>query len=104
MLPNIPISSETDTFSQHAMGGVVASILFFAAKHAYQWHFAHWWQLPLALYFFVSGLGVTNELFELLTTKSGIIIIDSGDVWWDLLANTCGAGVAYLAYRWCRTT
>jgi hypothetical protein len=93
-LPNIPLTAETETFSQHATGGVVASILFFAAVRAYGWRFNQWWQLPVSLYFFVSGLGVANELFELLTTKTGLIIIDSSDVWWDLLANTVGAGIA----------
>lgn len=98
-VPNIPISAETDTFSQHAMGGVVAGVLFAFARRAYGWRFSAWWQPWLALYGFVSALGVLNELFELFTTKTGVIIIDSSDVWWDLLANTIGGVVAFAAFE-----
>jgi hypothetical protein len=105
-LPGIPISSEMETFSQHAAGGVAATILFWYFVRAYRWRFAYWWQEIAALYFFVGGLGVANELFELATTKSGLIVVDGGDVWWDLLANTCGAALAFLfvfALRYSRT-
>lgn len=98
-VPNIPVSSETDTFSQHAVGGVAAGVLFLFARKAYGWQFKEWWQPWLALYGFVSGLGVLNELFELITTKTGVIIIDGSDVWWDLLANTIGGAVAFAAYE-----
>lgn len=98
-VPNIPISNETSTFSQHAMGGVVAAVLFLAVSHAYQWRFGYWWQQIVCLYFFVSGLGVANELFELFATKSGIFWVESSDVWWDLLANTVGGIVAFGVYK-----
>jgi hypothetical protein len=94
-LPNIPVSDETTTFSQHATGGVLAAILFWYFARAYRWRFSYRWQEPLALYFFVGGLGVANELFELAVTKMGLIWIDGSDVWWDLLANTLGAALAF---------
>jgi hypothetical protein len=101
-VPAIPISNETDTFSQHLVrGGVVGGLLFWYAVYVYRVRFSRWWQEPLALFFFVSGLGVANELLELFVTKAGITNTDGSDVWWDLLANTCGAAltlaVVYLA-------
>lgn len=99
MVPNIPISPETDTFSQHAMGGVVAAVLFLFAERAYGWHFNEWWQPWAALFGFVSALGVLNELLELFTNHIGFTRIDGGDVWWDLLANTVGGVVAFASYQ-----
>lgn len=98
-VPNIPVSPETDTFSQHAMGGVVAGVLFLFACRAYGWRSSSWWQPWLVLYAFVSSLGVLNELFELFATKTELTIIDGSDVWWDLLANTIGGIVAFAAYE-----
>jgi hypothetical protein len=98
-VPNMPISEETDTFSQHAMGGVVAGVLFLFAQLAYGWRFAEWWQSWVALFAFVSALGVVNELFELFTNTIGLTNIDSGDVWWDLLANTIGGLALFAAYK-----
>lgn len=98
-VPNIPVSDQTDTFSQHAVGGIAATVLFLFAQRAYGWRFGEWWQPWLALFGFVSALGVCNELFEWFTTETGLIIIDSSDVWWDLVANTLGSIVAYGAYR-----
>lgn len=94
-VPNIPITSESTTFGQHAVGGAVATVLFLYVTRVYNLSFRYWWQPWLAVYFFASGLGVANELFELLVTASGYIWIDGSDVWWDLLANTVGALVAY---------
>ncbi|MGH7196837.1 MAG: hypothetical protein ACREGJ_03700 [Candidatus Saccharimonadales bacterium] len=94
-LPNVPISPETDTTTMHFTGGVVATILFLYVTRVYQIKFATWWLQVLALYFFVSGLGVLNELFELFLDKTGISPIEEGDEWWDLLANTVGGFVAY---------
>lgn len=94
-VPNIPISSETTTFGQHFMGGAVATALLLYVVKVYKVRYRYWWQPWLAVYFFASGLGVVNELFELLVTASGYMWIDGSDVWWDLLANTAGAWMAY---------
>lgn len=94
-LPNIPISPETDTFTMHSMGGVVAAILFVYVTKVYQVTFKFWWQPWLMLYFFVSGLGVANELFEFFIDRTGIFDVIGGDEWWDLLANTLGGFLAF---------
>ena len=57
------------------------------------------WLELTGLYFLVSGLGVANELFELLIEKTGITYVGSWDTWWDLLANSLGALAFWLAYK-----
>lgn len=98
-LPVIHISNETQTFGMHSFGGIVACILFYFALKAYRLTFDVWWQKPLMLYFFASGLGVLNELFELLLNKTGVIVepMHAHDTWWDLTANTLGAAVGFIA-------
>lgn len=103
-LPVIHINDQTQTFGMHTMGGVVACILFYFVLRAYKLHFRDWWQKPLMLFFFASGLGVLNELFELLLNQTGIIVepMHAHDTWWDLTANTFGAATAFIfieAYR-----
>lgn len=98
-LPNIPVSPETDTFTMHAMGGVVSTILFIYITKVYEITFKYWWQSWLMLYFFVSGLGVLNELFEFFIDRVGIHEVVGGDEWWDLLANTVGGFVAFGVYK-----
>lgn len=96
-LPVVPITSQTNTFGMHFTGGVVACILFYFAARAYGWRFKVRWHAWVALYFFVSGLGVANELFELLLNLTGIEVVDvhPNDTWWDLTANTLGAAIAF---------
>ncbi|HEU5187045.1 MAG TPA: hypothetical protein VFT87_00935, partial [Candidatus Saccharimonadales bacterium] len=48
--------------------------------------------------FFVSALGVVNELFELFLNRIGYPGMILGDERWDLLANTIGALAAYALY------
>lgn len=104
LLPIIPVSDETETFGMHGMGGIAAGILFYFVVKAYSLHFSGWWQKPLALYFFVSGMGVMNELFEFFLNKTTILVepMHQNDPWWDLTANTVGATIAFVcaeAYR-----
>lgn len=98
-LPNVAIASQTETTTMHTLGGVVAALLFIYAVRVYQIQFRFWWQSVLALYFFVCGLGVLNELFELFLFKIGVPGVIGGDEWWDLAANTFGAYLAYLIAR-----
>lgn len=97
-LPVIHINDQTQTFGMHSFGGIVACILFYFVVKAYGLKFAGWWQKPLMLYFFASGLGVLNELFELFLDQIGIITepMHPNDTWWDLTANTLGAATAYI--------
>lgn len=95
VVPNVPISPETTTFSMHMTGGAVAAVLFLYAVKVYGWTFAVWWQKWVGLFFFVSALGVVNELFELFLNQIGYPGMILGDERWDLLANTIGAFAAY---------
>lgn len=96
-LPVVPINNQTDTFGMHFTGGIVACILYFFAVKAYGWRFSAGWHAPVILYFFVSGLGVANELFENLLWQTNILVVPMSptDTWWDLTANTLGASVAF---------
>lgn len=97
VLPNPPWQ-ETDTFTMHATGGAVAIILFFYATAAYKITFANVWLALAAAYFFASGLGVLNELLE-FTLDKFVYEISNYDTWWDLVANTFGAFVAFAVFR-----
>lgn len=97
-VPNIPISPETDTFSMHMIGGIVATVLFLYVKRAYGWRFDVWWHEWVGLFFFVSTLGVLNELFELFLNKVAYPGMILGDERWDLLANTVGAFISFGVY------
>lgn len=95
LLPNVPISSETDSFTMHSLGGMVAAVLFVYTVKSYDIRFEAMWQVWVGLYLFTSGLGVLNELAEFFLTKTNVEPIVGGDEWWDLLANTLGAFVAF---------
>ena len=88
---------ETDTLALHTIGGIAACILFYFVIKVYRLHFAERWYKPVALFFFVSGLGVTNELFELFLNQTHILVVTMhpNDTWWDLTANSLGAMIAY---------
>jgi hypothetical protein len=97
VLPNPPWS-QTDTFTMHATGGAVATILFFYAAAVYRLKFANVWIALAAVYFFVSGLGVLNEILEFLL-DTFVYEISNYDTWWDLVANTIGGIVAFMVFR-----
>ena len=95
-MPNVPVSDQTDSTSMHFLGGVVAALLFIYTIKVYKFRFVESWQTWVALYLFVSGLGVLNELFELFLDSTIIDLpLTETDTWWDLLANTAGAFTAY---------
>lgn len=97
-LPVVPINDQTLTFGMHFTGGVVACVLYYFVVKAYALRFSVWWHAPVLFYFFVSGLGVANELLELLLNQTGIAVLDvhQNDTWWDLTANTSGGGSAFI--------
>lgn len=99
ILPPVPISPETDTYLMHSLGGVVAAILFEYVCKVYRLSFGTWWQRVVAVYFFVSGLGVANELLEFFMAKTGLMNINGNDTWWDLVANTTGSLAAFMLFR-----
>ena len=106
-LPNVPIqaiTSETDSFTMHFIGGTVAAVLYLYTLKAYRLKLSGW-QLWIGLYLFASAVGVLNELFEFAADKTGIIPLPpyttSRDTWWDLVANTSGALTAFMILHAC---
>jgi hypothetical protein len=84
----------------HAVGGGVMSTLFFIyLVKTFGFTFSRRIELG-ALFLFVSGLGVLNELAEYAAELSGhgLFSWDTHDTWRDLAANTCGALTAWLLY------
>ena len=51
-----------------------------------------------SLFALVSALGCINELFELLTVKTGLVWLTLDETNWDILANSLGALVVYIGY------
>ena len=94
VLPSVPISPETDTFTMHFTGGVLTAVLYLYTVKVYKLKFLHTWQFWVGLYLFVSAFGVLNELFEFFLDESGIMPMPSNDTWWDLTANTLGSFLA----------
>lgn len=97
-LPNIPITSETQSTTMHLMGGALMGPLLFA-------YFARaygikkpdkWWIRYILLYVAVGGFfGVSNELVEFLLTKTGVLKVDLSDTSWDTAANVAGLTLAF---------
>lgn len=92
-LPSPWFTSETDTFSQHLVGGGVSSALIgysLIGSLSIPSRF-HRGLLVLGV---VSILGVANEMFELATeiAYGGGVVVDAS---WDLLANNVGAALTY---------
>lgn len=99
-MPQIPLfGGATSTFLLHTLGGIIAAILFWFMVQAYKLHFALWWQEMLLLFAFVCAGGVLNELFEFALHQTGFLADNGADTWWDLVANTLGASVAFLTAR-----
>lgn len=93
-LPSPILAQETATFSQHAVGGGLASVCvaYYLLVHAEATTFL---QRGLAALAVTSILGVGNELLELaLDEIRGTRL--TADAAWDLFANTVGAGASFL--------
>jgi len=82
----------------HAIGGGVAStLLFFYLIKTFEVRLN--WRLTLViLFFFVSTLGVMNELIEygLELMNFGIFSVDTHDTWRDFVSNSTGALTAWI--------
>jgi len=93
-LPSPWLTDHTVTFSQHAVGGGVASVCvtYYLISHVPQTTFI---QRGLAVLAVTSVLGVGNEMLELaLDEVRGTRL--TADAAWDLFANTLGALAAFL--------
>lgn len=95
-LPSPLIEGRYTAFTTHVVGGgMFAALLWVYIRSHYAWNIPVILDL-LILFFFVSGLGVANELFELAVVQLGLARLDGSDTWWDLLANTIGAFILYM--------
>lgn len=98
-LPSVNIAGEDTDFVKHFVGGgLFSGLLWLYIKQSLSWRTHPLLELA-SLYFLVSGLGVTNELFEFFLSETGLMYIPSWDTWWDLLANNLGALIFWLLYR-----
>ena len=98
-LPSPLIHSQNTNFTTHFVGGgIFTGLIWLFLKLNFKFK-ANWLIELLSLYFLVSGLGVANELFEFFSNGVGLIHIPSNDTWWDLFANTTGAGVFWVTYK-----
>lgn len=97
-LPDIHISNQTSTFQQHFVGGgMYSACLYLYAKQLGNWHL-HGLPDLFALFAWVSALGVANKLMEFTLLEMHLVHINTGDAYWDLLANTTGGLVGYALF------
>jgi glycopeptide antibiotics resistance protein len=99
-------------FLQHSLGGVSAGLVAIFFLNIFQDKFhsgkSLWDNFFVQLgftYMCVSAFGVGNELIEFLFDWAGVGIFsaDRYDVWFDLTANTVGAVLVFLLYRFFKT-
>lgn len=97
-LPEPHLFEDTRTFLQHLIGGGFVSFLYFLyCKKVLGWKISFAVEI-VVIYAFASSLGAANELLEFAARSIGLYDLDGSDVWYDLLANTLGAFVAYGIY------
>ena len=87
-------------FLLHASGGASSTLLFVYLFKTLGLSF-NWRLSVLALFAFVSMLGVSNELAEYLFELLGLgpFSFDNHDTWRDFVANTVGAFGAWIIYK-----
>lgn len=103
-LPDIHISSETNTFQEHFVGGGLYTALLYVYFTKFAGWRPHWSVAWLGLFAWTSALGVGNELVEFAVTKLNLTHIDITDTSWDLAANTLGSFLGYSLFwlgEWC---
>lgn len=102
-IPSPLIEGRDTSFMTHVLGGgIFSGFIWLYLVKTLQWRPKNIVTEAVSLYAFVSALGVLNELAELFLVKSGIVRLSLTDTSWDLVANTLGAFIFYLAYRMIR--
>lgn len=97
-LPSPLIYGHDTSFTTHFLGGgVFTGMLWYYLKMSLNWQ-VYWLLEALSLFALVSMLGVANELLEIVLYLFGRMPNGISDTSWDLLANTLGALVFYIAY------
>lgn len=99
-LPSPWFAEHTATFSQHAVGGGLASVCvaYYLLHHGTELTVL---RRGLAVLAVVSVLGVLNELLELLLDGLRGTRL-AADASWDLFANTLGAALSFLLIEFAR--
>ena len=97
-LPSPLIEGRDTSFTTHLLGGgVFTGFVWYYLKQSLNWR-AAWYIEAFLLFALVSALGVANELFEVVLYLFGGMPHGISDTSWDLLANTLGAVLFYVAY------
>lgn len=98
-LPSFLIDGTNTAFSTHFVGGGIFCALLWRYSLQVLGLRLSWLLDGAGLYFLVSGLGVANELLELLLRLTIMQDFSAADTWWDLLANTSGALLGWIFLR-----
>lgn len=99
LLPSPRIDGMQTEFVTHFVGGgIFTGLLWLYIKLVKKWK-SSWWLEAASLFALVSSLGVLNELFEFVLYRLDLMPNGIFDTSWDLVANTSGALVVFLAYK-----
>ncbi len=97
-LPSPLIEGRDTSFTTHFVGGgMFAGVLWCYLKLSLGWR-GRWPVEAFSVFALVSALGCINELFELGIVEIGLSRLTLDDTNWDILANSLGALVVYIAY------
>ena len=97
-LPSPLINGKSTQFVTHLVGGgIFSGVLWLYIKLVKQWR-KSWWIEAASLFALVCTLGVANELFEWVLFEAGHMPQGITDTTYDLVANTLGALLVFLAY------
>ena len=97
-LPSPLIGGRDTSFTTHFVGGgMFTGVLWCYLKLSLGWR-GRWPVEAFSVFALVSALGCINELFELGIVEIGLSRLTLDDTNWDILANSLGALVVYIAY------
>ena len=97
-LPSPLIDGRDTSFTTHFVGGgLFTGFLWLYVTKVYDMQ-RGWFLSGVSLFASVSMLGVLNELAELFLVRAGLLRLSLTDASWDLLANTLGALLFYVAF------
>lgn len=89
---------QTEFVTHFIGGGIFTGLLWLYIKLVKKWK-SSWWLEAASLFALVSSLGALNELFEFVLYRLDLMPNGIFDTSWDLVANTSGAVLVFLAYK-----